>query len=431
MPETASVLPRPRSNGPIAAVLTSLPLGNTWTGAVLVLAGTTAAGFGVDHALHGHGFPIPMWPLNGVLLAAWISLQALTFILARGTTLLATLVGSRLAVMTLAGLVVWGAVLGTFPQVTHAHGEHVALHQRVLTAPPFVFLLLLLTGNLAWATLSHVVRGLTWSSLFLCNHVGVYVAVTAALFGVGDLRRLDLWVHEDGFVWQGTDNERHATFDTPFAIHLHKLTIDYYPPQLTLLNAETGDPLLARGEDLLTLKAGTQGTLAGHSVEVMEVTRQAPWSASPDDGVAAARIAVATPDGERVEGWVSAGNARVPPLFVGLGDVVAVMPDLRARLYQSDFTLVRPDQEPLPTTIRVNQPLRVDGWWLYQKGYDTARPDGRRWSQIEAIRDPWLPAVYAGLVLMALGALLGLGRAAGLLRAMPTQVAPDVKEESP
>ncbi|WP_221031279.1 cytochrome c biogenesis protein ResB [Actomonas aquatica] len=404
----------------LRATLRTLPLGNTWSGAALVLIGTTAAGFGVDFALHHHGFPIPVWPLNGILLAAWIALQLLTYFTLRGTSLLATLAGSRLAVLTLAGLATWGAVLGTFPQITHAHGEPVALYQRVLTAPPFVFLLLLLTGNLAWATLTHLARGLHWSSLFLFNHVGVYVALTAALFGVGDLRRLDLWVSENGFVWQGTDNEAHTTVETPFAIHLQKLTVDYYPPQLTLLHGETGEPLLARGEDLLTLTADSSGTLAGYAIEVFEVTHQAPWSAAADDGVAAARLKVTAPDGRSAEGWVSAGNARVPPLFVGLGDVVATMPELRAHLFQSDFTLVRPDQEPLPASIQVNRPLRVDGWWLYQKGYDTARPDGLRWSQIEAIRDPWLPAVYTGFAFMSLGALLGLGRAAGLLRQLKT-----------
>ena len=398
----------------------ALPLGNTWAGAGLVLTGTTVAGFGVDIALHGHGFPIPTWPLNGILLATWVVLQLLTYFIARGTPLLHTLAGSRLAVLTLAGLAAWGTVLGSFPQIAHAHGEPVALHQRVLTAPPFVLLLLLLTGNLAWAALHHLSRGLRWSSLFLFNHVGVYVVVTAALFGVGDLRRLDLWVSENGFVWQGTDNEAHATVETPFAIHLQKLTVDYYPPQLTLLDAESGQPLLARGEDLLTLMPASVGTLAGHTIEVFEVTHQAPWSAALDDGVAAARLKVTAPDGTTAEGWVSAGNPRVPPLFVGLGGVVATMPELRARLFQSDFTLVRPEQAPLPATIRVNQPLRVDGWWLYQKGYDTARPDGRRWSQIEAIRDPWLPVVYAGFGFMTLGALLGLGRAAGLLRKLQT-----------
>lgn len=55
-------------------------------------------------------------------------------------------------------------------------------------------------------------------------------------------------------------------------------------------------------------------------------------------------------------------------------------------------------------TIEVNHPLKVGGWLIYQLGYDRMKG---RWSDIsifELVRDPWLPYVYAGIIMLMLGA---------------------------
>lgn len=56
----------------------------------------------------------------------------------------------------------------------------------------------------------------------------------------------------------------------------------------------------------------------------------------------------------------------------------------------------------------VNHPAVFHGWWLYQSDYDHAQQD---FVIIQLVRDPWLPMVYAGFVLMLLGALMQTRRA--------------------
>ena len=92
------------------------------------------------------------------------------------------------------------------------------------------------------------------------------------------------------------------------------------------------------------------------------------------------------------------------------------MTTAKARRYHSRIALLRPNEEALETEIEVNRPLRVGAWWIYQKGYDPSASPKERRSQFEVVRDPWLPVLYAGLGLMAIGSLLGFGRAAGILR---------------
>ena len=56
--------------------------------------------------------------------------------------------------------------------------------------------------------------------------------------------------------------------------------------------------------------------------------------------------------------------------------------------------------------VDVNKPVRINGWKIYQYGYDTQKGAQSQMSILELVRDPWLPAVYSGIYLMLFGALL-------------------------
>lgn len=54
-------------------------------------------------------------------------------------------------------------------------------------------------------------------------------------------------------------------------------------------------------------------------------------------------------------------------------------------------------------TTSVNHPARYHGWWIYQSDYDHRQQD---FCILQVVRDPWLPVVYVGFVLMVIGAIL-------------------------
>ena len=56
--------------------------------------------------------------------------------------------------------------------------------------------------------------------------------------------------------------------------------------------------------------------------------------------------------------------------------------------------------------VDVNKPVRINGWKIYQYGYDTQKGAQSQMSILELVRDPWFPAVYTGIYLMLFGALL-------------------------
>jgi hypothetical protein len=64
--------------------------------------------------------------------------------------------------------------------------------------------------------------------------------------------------------------------------------------------------------------------------------------------------------------------------------------------------------------LEVNKPHRLNGWRLYQLSYDTELGKYSKRSVIEAVKDPWLPVVYFGILMLLGGAvyLFWLGRPA-------------------
>ena len=73
--------------------------------------------------------------------------------------------------------------------------------------------------------------------------------------------------------------------------------------------------------------------------------------------------------------------------------------------FLSDVTVYTKSGITLRDTIRVNKPLSVRGWKVYQYSYDEAMGSMSDISIFELVRDPWLPFVYLGIFMMLAGAV--------------------------
>jgi cytochrome c biogenesis protein ResB len=62
--------------------------------------------------------------------------------------------------------------------------------------------------------------------------------------------------------------------------------------------------------------------------------------------------------------------------------------------------------EKCGATVDVNKPAEVEGWKIYQYGYDTSMGAQSNTSILEMVSDPWLPYVYAGIYMMLAGGVL-------------------------
>ena len=84
------------------------------------------------------------------------------------------------------------------------------------------------------------------------------------------------------------------------------------------------------------------------------------------------------------------------------------------RRFASDIQVLTKSGSNIRAIVDVNKPIVVEGWKIYQFGYDTAMGKDSRVSILELVSDPWLNIVYVGIGMMLLGAvsmfLLGVRR---------------------
>lgn len=74
--------------------------------------------------------------------------------------------------------------------------------------------------------------------------------------------------------------------------------------------------------------------------------------------------------------------------------------------YASEVDIYTKKGEDIKATIEVNKPVSVSGWTIYQYSYDTSMGARSRLSIFELVTDPWMPAVYVGIGLLLLGAVM-------------------------
>lgn len=96
-------------------------------------------------------------------------------------------------------------------------------------------------------------------------------------------------------------------------------------------------------------------------------------------------------------------------LSVRLDDfTMETYPNGMPKRFASDVVVKGKNGQDITAVIEVNKPLKVDGWKMYQYGYDEEAGTESQVSILEIVRDPWLPLVYVGIFMMLAGALLML-----------------------
>ena len=73
--------------------------------------------------------------------------------------------------------------------------------------------------------------------------------------------------------------------------------------------------------------------------------------------------------------------------------------------FASEIQILTKSGKNIETVVDVNKPHEVDGWKIYQYGYDTQMGAQSQISILELVSDPWLPMVYTGIYMMLAGAV--------------------------
>ena len=243
------------------------------------------------------------WPINGGVMAAFVAVIALTYILRKRVYAFKFLGTNHAAIPAMALAVVLTIVMGLTIQSPDGNW-----FSNMLSFWPFVLVYMLIALILGQVIINRTMH-FKWKRdiPFMLNHLGLFLAMTTATLGNADVQRLRMIATEGQPEWRAVaDNGMVKTM--PMSIELKKFIMETY-----------------------------------------------------DDG--------------------------------------------SPKRYASVLKIAEKQGGEFEATIDVNKPIVVDGWKIYQYGYDTSMGAESKISILELVSDPWLPLVYAGIFMMLGGAV--------------------------
>ena len=111
--------------------------------------------------------------------------------------------------------------------------------------------------------------------------------------------------------------------------------------------------------------------------------------------------------GTETDAFREDGTAVETGLSVRLEDfTMETYPSGMPKRFASEVAVRGKSCNDVAAVIEVNKPLSIDGWKIYQYGYDEKAGTEGQTSILQLVWDPWLPSVFAGIAMMIAGALL-------------------------
>lgn len=316
-------------------------------------------------------------------------------------------------------VIIMGLTRQAAPSVTVTHGGLLSGlgFMQMTVSWPFILLFLYFLSILGLVTIRKISRFSWKDTPFILNHAGLFITLLAAILGNGDLERLHMTVVQGEPEWRAT-NDAGQMLELSLAIELKSFSIDEYPPKLLAIDNTTGKALPENNpENLLIETSPFTGNLLDWKIEVTKSLPMAACIHGKDtvnfvefhsEGATSALFVNARnmKDGTERSGWISCGNYLFPYIALPLNDQISlVMPDREPKRFASEVLVYTRDKEQKEAVIEVNKPLSIGGWKIYQLSYDEIKGKWSNTSVFELVKDPWLPLVYIGILMMLLGSV--------------------------
>ena len=381
-------------------------------------SGLLAIGLLLQATVGGIDWSLFAYPLNIIVSLVYLIGLACMHLLRKRIYLFGWMSHYSAAVTSLLWVAAITVVMGFIRQSSPDQGPADFLgFSRMIAAWPFVLIYFWMVTVLGLTTL-RAAFPFRWRKLsFLLNHIGLFIAMIAATLGNADMERLKMTTQIGTPEWRATDDSGRL-IELPLAIELKNFSIDEYPPKLMLIDNETGHTLPEKSPvNLLLEEDVTQGRLQDWQIHIRQTIPMAA-SVATEDTVRFTQFhsmgatyavyleAVNQKNGQKKEGWVSCGSFLFPYKAIRLDSLTSlVMPEREPQRFASEVKVYTEQGTITDGIVEVNRPLEVEGWKIYQLSYDETKG---RWSDIsifELVRDPWLPVVYTGIVMMMMGAV--------------------------
>jgi hypothetical protein len=355
-------------------------------------------GFLIEILSANKAVSIPSWPLNIIILGMYIMLIILfaRFIKHPIINWLSTVPAAIASISVFTFLI----ILMGFIRQDDAHPSkliNISGLNHISSSWTYLLSALLLLTVLAFTIVKRSYPPRLKNLAFFLNHGGLFIVISAASLGSGDLYRLSMPMTEGQIAMYVYDN-KDKTYEAPIRALLLDFEIQEYPPDLVLANLNNGKIILNKNEAPLHVEKGKSGQLGDWKINIIEyyshalLTEKGFIPKKETGAIHAAFVEVRNPkSNEKHEGWIS--------------DIALIMADPQVKKYSSYLKILDDSGNLQDFVIEVNKPVNIQGWKVYQQSYDSRMGRDSKVSILELVNDPWLPAVYTGIFMMLLGSL--------------------------
>lgn len=387
-----------------------------YTESVAVVAGVAIIGAILQLTIGSFDFYLLSNPVNLITGLVFFVLSVLLGVSTVHSSFARWLSSVELSVSLIVAILTLTIIMGLTPQIAEGEHTHMALGFDSMTRNwSFVLLYGLTIISLGTLIIARVRRfRIKKDTPFVLQHFGLWLTLVASGLGYADMERYVMYVQEGETQWRVYDASGEV-IELPIAIKLNDFDMEVYPPRLAVVDRESGSVQGVEPDVPQYFQIDpdvTKASIAGWEITTHEYIHKAVRGADstyrevPMPGSTPAVKITARRGDQLREGWVCGGNQVQVYMSLPLSEQLSVvMTPADPREFVSDVEVYTKEGDVVGGLVRVNHPLNVGVWNIYQYGYDNAAGALSSYSSFELVYDAWLLPVYVGLVLMVIGAI--------------------------
>jgi hypothetical protein len=367
----------------------------------------------LEFITQGNGIHLPKLPYSAYLCLGFVLFILVIYLNYKKTAPIRWLSGTPAAISAMYGYTLCLLCINLIPQKPEISG---ILHNLGLTyiksSFAFLFVHAYLLTILGFAILSRLTP-FKWKNIAFClSHTGLWLIITSTGLGSGDLQRVTINLLENGKESDIGISESDEMVKLPFTVKLLDFTIDEYKPTIGIIHQQTGKQLTAINKPYTEVQ---QGGKFNYNQWYFYITKYIPNAIFTDSIFQSSDLPGSYPAAfieiidikqkKRTCGWISSGNVYLEPHRFELEPSRSIQL-LQPKIKHFYSKLAISDSTHTDTlTVNLNKPLPVNGWHIYQSGYDSAKGKWSTLSVLVAVHDPWIKLIYAAITLLIVGTL--------------------------
>lgn len=353
-------------------------------------------------------FPKPNFPLNFLYLIILFFVTILFFLLRKRLYFFKWLASAEAAIPSICFFLFFIILMGIIPQKPTIPNK-TAFFNNITNTWFFFTTIIFLLLTLGSATISRLFPFSFKNITFFLNHFGLWIVLSAGYFGTTDKKEALLSVKEGDIVWYSIDSNGKIE-ELPIAIELVQFKAEFYDPKIVLVDKNNK---LKYPQQDVNFKDNQNFKIDDLIIEIKKSFKKSypiendfiDAGGIPGSG-ASAFINIYDNDNKLIASdWICHSTIMYneKSIFLDDGRIIRML-NPEPSYFGSEIKLYsQKSSGMIQGTVEVNNPLKLDNWWIYQYSYDSSAGADSEISIFKAVYDPWLYFIYCGFIMMLTG----------------------------